>query len=341
MTCLDDSIGPAVDVEAVRLQKPDQRDAELAREFYGERRRRADGRDERHAGHLRFLHELEARAAADDDAASFKRHLATQQRVTDELVERVVPADVLAQRDDLARRVEQARRVQAARLLEDGLLRLQRRRQPPERGARHVKLGGADVVLPLHGDGVDRSLAANATARRHVEVALEALEVDLDAGTELDADDVDQAVGRALPARDHVLHITARMDDAFREQEPDGEVLVVPWCAHRDRDGLLGAAAVASRVAQTNLERLLDRDEIQVVAARELAATEAPHPERSRRLMPTGRGYVAHGAPRLRMKLESSARTLGQTSSAMSRASSVFTIFSAWWTRGSPRAPKP
>ena len=67
------------------------------------------------------------------------------------------------------------------------------------------------------------------------------------------------------------------MDDAFGEQEPDGEILVVAWRPHRDGNGLLRAAAVAPRVAQTDLERLLGGDEIGIVGDSELAAAETPH----------------------------------------------------------------
>ena len=59
-------------------------------------------------------------------------------------------------------------------------------------------------------------------------MALEALEVDLDAGREVDAHDVDEAVRRDLAARHDALHVGALVDDAFGEQETDGEVLVVP-----------------------------------------------------------------------------------------------------------------
>ena len=149
--------------------------------------------------------------------------------------------------------------------------------KPTERRAGHPKIHGADVVLTLHGHGVDRGLAADAAARRHVEISLEALEVDRDAGSQLDAHDVDQAIGGALPARHDTLHVAARADDAFGEQESDGEILVVPRRAHRDRNGLLGAAAVAPRVAQANLERLLGGDEIGIVDGAELAAAETPH----------------------------------------------------------------
>ncbi len=52
-----------------------------------------------------------------------QRELAREQPPADELVERVVAADVLAQDDEPAAGVEQAGRVEAARLLEH-LLRL-------------------------------------------------------------------------------------------------------------------------------------------------------------------------------------------------------------------------
>ena len=85
------------------------------------------------------------------------------------------------------------------------------------------------------------------------------------------------------PRATTLLHVAARADDAFGEQEPDGEILVVPRRAHRDRNGLLGAAAVAPRVAQADLERLLGGDEIGIVGRSELAAAEAAHIEAPRR----------------------------------------------------------
>jgi hypothetical protein len=76
------------------------------------------------------------------------------------------------------------------------------------------------------------------------------------------------------PARDDALHVGARADDAFREQEPDREILIVPGRAHRDGNRLLDAAAVAARIAQPDLERLLGRDEIRVVGLPELSAAK-------------------------------------------------------------------
>src|SRR5690606_24626017 len=101
----------------------------------------------------------------------------------------------------------------------------------------------------LHGHGLDRRLPANTAARRRVEVPLEALEVDLDAGRELDAHDVDQAVRGRLPARRDARDLLALANDAFGEQKAHRELSVVARRAHRDRDAFLGAAAVGPRVA--------------------------------------------------------------------------------------------
>ena len=47
--------------------------------------------------------------------------------------------------------------------------------------------------------------------------------------------------------------------EPFRHAEPEGELLVVPRCAHGDCDRL---------TADTDLERLLDRDEVALARAR-------------------------------------------------------------------------
>src|SRR5690606_7960225 len=95
-----------IDVESISLQEADERDTELFRELDRERRRRADCREQRAAGHHRFLHQLEARAAADDDAVLGDRQRAGHESIPDELVERVVAADVLAHEHDAPVAVE-------------------------------------------------------------------------------------------------------------------------------------------------------------------------------------------------------------------------------------------
>ena len=85
---------------------------------------------------------------------------------------RVVPADVLAHRDELALGREQAGGVQAARPLERAL----RGAQPLGQLADHAACDrpdprGSGAASDLH--LVDRRLAADAAARRRVEVPLD------------------------------------------------------------------------------------------------------------------------------------------------------------------------
>src|SRR5690606_1801068 len=104
---------------------------------------------------------------------------------------------------------------------------------------------------------------------------LEALEVDLDAGRELDAHDVDQAVRGRLPARRDARDLLALANDAFGEQKAHRELSVVARRAHRDRDAFLGAAAVGPRVAEPDLERFLGRDNVNGIRPADAADRES------------------------------------------------------------------
>ena len=90
----------------------------------------------------------------------------------DELVHRVVAADVLAQSDELTLGREEARGVEPARLLEHGLA------ASSEPGSDSITERGTVTVggdrRAAHLELVDRRLAADAAARRCVEVALRA-----------------------------------------------------------------------------------------------------------------------------------------------------------------------
>ena len=100
-----------------------------------------------------------------------ERHRLREDLRPDELVERVVPADVLAQREELARRREQARRVEAAGLVERPLGGAEQVRQGEDhaRGRRPGRPGsGSDA----DGDLVERGLAADPARRRRDEVPL-------------------------------------------------------------------------------------------------------------------------------------------------------------------------
>ena len=73
------------------------------------------------------------------------------------------------------------------------------------------------------------------------------------------------------------------MNDPFGEQEANGEVLVVAGRAHRDRDFFLGAAAVRTRVAEPNAERLFRRDDVHLLAR--AVAADALHGEAAHGLL--------------------------------------------------------
>src|SRR5690606_13319592 len=102
---------------------------------------------------------------------------------------------------------------------------------------------------------------AHAAAGGRVEMALEAVEIDLHARRELDPDDVDEAVRRGRAARADGGDVVGGADDAFGVQEADGELDVLAGRAHRDGDALLAMLA-ACEVAEADLEGLLRRNDV-------------------------------------------------------------------------------
>ena len=118
-----------VDVEARPAHEADQRLAEPLRGIDREVRRRRDRGEDRNAGDGGLLHDLEAHPAADEEDSIAQREHAGQELRADELVQGVVPADVLAQGDEVTIEVEQAGGVEAARRLEDRLRIPERARQ--------------------------------------------------------------------------------------------------------------------------------------------------------------------------------------------------------------------
>ncbi len=87
----------------------------------GEARGRTDSDHHRYAGAQGFLHELEARPAADDEDGLRQGQLALAYEVTDDLVDGVVPSDVLAQAEKLALGIEEAGGMDAASRIEQAL----------------------------------------------------------------------------------------------------------------------------------------------------------------------------------------------------------------------------
>ena len=106
-----DALGMGVDVGALAAHEADEGLAEAIGRVDREARRRRDRAHDRDAGDRRLLHDLEADPARHHQhgvrRAAARR---SSTRVPDQLVERVVPADVLAHGDELAVGGEQRRR---------------------------------------------------------------------------------------------------------------------------------------------------------------------------------------------------------------------------------------
>jgi hypothetical protein len=163
-----------------------------------------------------------------------------------------VPADVLTQHEQLAgRAVEEGGGVKTARLLEDVLPLAQPVGERREQGRVDLERVVQHGVLRLRPDGVDRGLAAQPARAGRVEGALEAGVGGGHPGREGDVEHVVgvEALGRGARtvARREVL--VAGRDHALGDEEPRGEIEVVPGGAHGDREG---------SPAHADLEGLLD-----------------------------------------------------------------------------------
>src|SRR5207248_1987712 len=98
-----------VDIGAAAAYEAAERDGAILRERHGKARRRTDRDEDRTTGDRRFLNELEREAPAHAEHVSGERQPAGAERPPDHLVERVVPADVLARAEQIAGRGEEAR----------------------------------------------------------------------------------------------------------------------------------------------------------------------------------------------------------------------------------------
>ncbi len=141
--------------------------------------------------------------------------------------------DVLAERQQRAARVEQPGGVEASRAIEDPLPAAHRLRERREHGALHDRSVGNGCAV--HVDVVDRSLPADAAARRGVEVPAEGPRVE---GTrQANGDDVEPLFLGAdvLAVRDAIDLVGS--NEALGDQEARRELEVAAGGAHRDRDG--------------------------------------------------------------------------------------------------------
>src|SRR6266496_352987 len=116
-----DPFAMGVDVEASVSDESGQRHPELLRRLHREVRRRRDRAQDRDAGHRGLLDDLEADPTRDQEDAVRQWEVACQEALADQLVDRVVPPDVLPNAEQVPLGIEQAARVEAAGLFEDPL----------------------------------------------------------------------------------------------------------------------------------------------------------------------------------------------------------------------------
>jgi hypothetical protein len=231
-----DALGAGVDVDASAAGEAGEGHALILGQLDGERGWSPHADEDRRARYGGLLHELEREPPAHAQDPLVQGRRAAQQRPADDLVHRVVAADVLPHGDQLARGVEEARRVHAAAALERGL----REAVGERRQQRAVDHRPVRRRRGLHRHLLQRPLAAHAAGGGGVEAPGRG-------GAQQRAGDFD-GVGRHLTReRDG----RSRLDQTLAEQEARRQLLVVARGAHRDRDRL---------AVDADLQWLLDRD---------------------------------------------------------------------------------
>ena len=206
-----------VHVHAPVADEAAKRDAAVAAELDCEGRGSADGDDDRAAGHGRLLDELEGKPAADADDLVRDGRSPSRKRPPDDLVERVVAADVLARVKKAAESVRAPWRAAAG-----GRERPAAKRAAGRAARRRVD-GHSKAALyarRIDSDRFERAFAADPARGRRVEVPPQRVGVEALRGH---LDSVRRQVLRE--GRLHGL-------DALGEQETDRELLVVARCPH-------------------------------------------------------------------------------------------------------------
>ena len=130
-------------------------------------RRRADADEDRGAGDRRLLDELERQPPADAEDALAQREQPVEQRAADDLVHRVVAADVLA-RDEQRRRRRRTGRSRAGRRCARSRAGAARVGQRGEQRPRDDR-SGRSRAAGVHRDLLERALAADPARGRRVE----------------------------------------------------------------------------------------------------------------------------------------------------------------------------
>src|SRR5262249_37497512 len=180
------------------------------------------------------------------------RESQAEQGRADDLVDRVVAPDVLAKHVERAVEREEPGGVQPSRRGEDLLASEQ---APGQRGeSRGVDARPAVLGRPRAGrQGLDARLAARSARGAREHRAPQPLPARRETSTQIARHDVALVEVLGIAADGDRADVLRPRDDALREEEPRGELLVVAGRPHRDAEG----ASV-----DPDLERLLDGDEV-------------------------------------------------------------------------------
>ncbi len=225
-------MGAGVDVEPTVAEESDEGLAAFVGELDGETGRGGDGGDDGDTGGECLLHDFEGDTSGDEQDVGFQGQMTGDGHVPNDLVDRVVTSDVLAEDAERAVDGEQGGGMDPAGAVEGGL------------GGAHgfgqgEQPGGIDGGWVVDGgvglaDGVDGSLAAQAAGRDGEDVTGEAGEVDGEIGPQLDVED--RAMGIARVGKESG-DVGAGLDDGFGEEESGGQFGVVSGGAEGDGDG--------------------------------------------------------------------------------------------------------
>src|SRR5579875_2406612 len=176
--------------------------------------------------------------------------------MSDQLVKRVVPPDVLTQVKQAAGKIEQAGGVQSTGLTKYRL------GLPQRLWKRAYHLGSncwtsRERLAALNIERVERRLAADAAARGRVEVALQPEQVEVNPRPQRHRHDVEPLLRlfRFVETVGDIEDVVAAGDDAFTSEKAGRQLEVIARRAHRNRDAL-APGDVVFIPEEPDLERL-------------------------------------------------------------------------------------
>src|SRR6266480_3588352 len=176
------SLRSRVHVEPIPARESDQRHPEFLGDGDRQARGGADRDHERDSGHRGLLQDLKAGPAAHREDVLREGDPASEERLSHDLVDRVVSSHVLAKGEELPRGIEEARGMESARLCEQRLALAELFWDRRNRRGIDGSSVPSDPMAHGHSDGLQSGLAADAAGRRHVEMSRETIRVELHGG---------------------------------------------------------------------------------------------------------------------------------------------------------------